>query len=175
MSSYEMTNQQRAVSNPPGRVQAVPVSSNKTYNLGVCWCPFFAITLLWLAGTLVEEILYWWEPTMDFTAEIEKLDFTFINSSSDPIIDIHLTTSMRCPLDYQWEAFGYWPGTVEGCYDSSSNVLSVGNCNDNTPNNQQVRKTTGVPLYKWLGRNLCIKRDNVHIKSPGDVCPTSYR
>ncbi len=98
MSSFEI--EQRAVSNPPGRVQAVPVTSNKVFRYGVCWCPFFALSLLWLSGTIVEEILYWWEPVMDFEAEIEKLDFLLINSHSDPIIDIHLTTSMRCPVDY---------------------------------------------------------------------------
>jgi len=148
--------------------------SDSPYNLGLCWCPFLMVALLFIAGTLCEEILFWFSPPQDFTPEIEKLDFIFANSNSDSIIDIIMTTSVKCPDLYRVEAIGYWPGTAKGCYCEESDTLFPGDCTDSDC--RVITQTVGVPLYLWRGRRVCVLRgDYILFKNPTTTCPNDYK
>jgi len=90
--------------------------------------------------------------------------------------------TQSCP--FGWETIsrvGHWPGSVAGCYCSSSNSLRQGFCADSDLSQGcvDVPETTPFDLQSWRGRILCLWRGGTAVyyasaydSNAADHCPS---
>lgn len=87
--------------------------------------------------------------------EIKEILLNVITTSCDrsPINSVLIVNkSESCPSNYNQSAFGSWPGSHQGCFDSRTGLIRSGACN-------QDKKEYEFPLPVVPPRNMTIWKD----------------